>query len=240
MMARHAGHPSRISGPTVSTALDEWRCVRKSVQEAMRRTILAIGGVIGLLLAGCGSSQPRALPITTLAPATSTSTSTTASPAVVDPVPPVITVAYVNSVLAQLDAVYSDALRTTLTTKTVSPSVETMLRAIYADPLYATELRVFHDQLQHIPQDLRTPMGDRITTVAQLISATRSCIFISTHTDFSELVVHPAAPFGSEYYSLVSKIPGDDPNHLNSTPWMFGYNSTSLKPETVPDACRKK
>ena len=214
--------------------------MRKSVQEAMRRTIWAFGGTVVLLLASCGSAHPHAEAPTTSAPPPSTSTSTTTSPPVVDPVPAVITVPYVNSVLAQLDTIYSDALRTTLTTKTIPPSVVTMLRAIYADPLYTTELHVFHDQLQHVPQDLRSPMGVRITTVARLISAQPKCIFISTKTDFSQLVVDPGAPFGSEYYSLVSKSPRDDPHHLNLTPWMFGYNVASLKPEIIPDVCNQK
>lgn len=214
--------------------------MRKSIQEAMRRTIWTLGGAVALLCASCGSAHPTAGAPTTSAPPSSTSTSTTTSPPVVDPVPAVITVPYVNSVLAQLDTIYSDALRTTLTTKTIPPSVDTMLRAIYADPLYATELRVFHDQLQHIPKDLRSPMGVRITTVAQLISAQPNCIFISTHTDFSELVLSPGVPFGSEYYSLVSKSQANDPHHLNLTPWMFGYNAASLKPETVANVCAQR
>lgn len=195
----------------------------------MRRRVWVFGWLLMLsVVAGCGGESHGH------GSAHPTSTTTT----VVDPIPAVITVPYVDSVLAQLNIVYSEALRTSLTTKTVNSQVKTELRAIYADPLYATELRVFRDQLAHIPSDLKSPLGVRVTTVKSIISADKDCIFISTHTDFSQLISGGSSTFASEYYSLVPRISNDDPDHLNPTLWMFGFNSASLRPTSVPNPCK--
>lgn len=154
-----------------------------------------------------------------------------------DPVPAVITVPYVNNVLAQLNRVYSAALKTSLETRSVNSQVKTDLRAIYADPLYSEEVRGFELQLEHLPNDLRSPLGNRVTTVVKLISASRSCIFVSTKEDFSKIVSNPGPRFGSEYYSLVPRKAKDDPDHLNPTPWQFGYNLASIGTEIVNDQC---
>ena len=127
--------------------------------------------------------------------------------------------------------------RTTLTTKTVSAGSEKLLRAIYADPLYAREIGVFRDEVANPPPSLLTPIGVRIMTVAKLFTAQANCIFISTHTDFSKISSYKGEPFGSEYYTLIPKSPADDPGHVNRTPWAFGFNSASLQPETIPDPC---
>jgi hypothetical protein len=193
----------------------------------MRRKLWALGGALLLLVAGCGGKGQAGA---------GASPSTTGRP--VDPVPPVITVGYVNQVLARLNVVYSDALRISLTTKQITPQVKTDLRAIYAGPLYQQELNAFRVQIQHPPPDLRPHIGNRITIVKQLISQRRSCVFIETTTTFSQISSYNGEPFGSEYYSLVKKVAADDPDHLNGTPWMFGFNSASLKPETAVDPCR--
>jgi hypothetical protein len=192
----------------------------------MRRKLWALGGALLLLVAGCGGKGQAGA---------GASPSTTGRP--VDPVPPVITVGYVNQVLARLNVVYSDALRISLTTKQITPQVKTDLRAIYADPLYQQEISGFRLQLQHIPTDLRSHLGDRVITVARLISAGPHCIFIATRTSFSELVVDPPRPVASEYYSLVTKAPNADTQRLNPTPWMFGFNLASLVPKSVADPC---
>jgi hypothetical protein len=189
----------------------------------MRLKIWALGGALLLAVAGCGGTGK----------AGAGGSPTT----VADPVPAVITVSYINHVLAQLNVVYSDALRISLTTKQITPQVKTDLRAIYADPLYQEEINGFELQLKHYPSDLRPHIGNRITTVVKLISASPKCIFITTQENFSQIVAHPGRGFGSEYYSLVRKASKDDPDHLNRTPWQFGYNFASIKPHLVADQC---
>jgi hypothetical protein len=149
----------------------------------------------------------------------------------------VITVAYVNAVLAQLDHVYSGAVRTALAAKTIPPSVITTFRALYADPLYATELNVLRDEILQPPANLKPNPGDLITTVKSIIGSSPSCIFISTTPDYSQILSGQAPEPASEYYSLVTKSTKDDPNHLNPTPWEFGYNFDSFTPQTVANQC---
>jgi len=194
----------------------------------MRRKVWALGGALLLAVAGCGGHAGAGA---------GGSGGGSGGPGGVDPVPAVITVNYVNRVLAQLNVIYSDALRISLTTKQITPQVKTDLRAIYANPLYQEELTLFHDEIVHPPPDLRRMIGVRVTKVAKLISSDRTCIFIETRTSFSQISNYKGVPFGSEYYSLVRKVESDDPTHRNSTPWMFGFNAASIKPQAVTDPC---
>src|SRR5579875_2907419 len=194
----------------------------------MRRKVWALGGALLLAVAGCGGHAGAGA---------GGSGGGSGGPGGVDPVPAVITVNYVNRVLAQLNVIYSDALRISLTTKQITPQVKTDLRAIYANPLYQEELAGFKLQLEHYPTDLRKHIGNRITTVVRLISASPTCIFIATQENFAEILTHPGENFGSEYYSLIRKAPNNDPLHLNRTPWQFGFNFASIKPHEVPNQC---
>ncbi len=191
----------------------------------MRRKVWALGGALLLAVAGCGGHAGAG------------GSGGGSGGRGVDPVPAVITVNYVNRVLAQLNVIYSDALRISLTTKQITPQVKTDLRAIYANPLYQEELAGFKLQLEHYPTDLRKHIGNRITTVVRLISASPICIFIATRENFAEILTHPGEGFGSEYYSLIRKAPSNDPQHLNRTPWQFGFNFASIKPHVVPNQC---
>ena len=194
----------------------------------MRRKVWALGGALLLAVAGCGGHAGAGA---------GGSGAGGSGGRGVDPVPAVITVNYVNRVLAQLNVIYSDALRISLTTKQITPQVKTDLRAIYANPLYQEELAGFKLQLEHYPTDLRKHIGNRITTVVRLISASPTCIFIATRENFSEVLDGPGVRLASEYYSLVKKSAAEDLHHLNPTPWQFGYNLASYVPRQAPNPC---
>src|SRR5689334_16440037 len=100
----------------------------------MRRLIAV--GVLVAVLAACSSGRHRATgPTTTTAP----------DPAVV---PAVITPAYVDAVFVVLNHVYSDAARRLRVAHSVTPEVRADLRAVFNDPVYATQLQAAEQALR--------------------------------------------------------------------------------------------
>jgi hypothetical protein len=156
-----------------------------------------------------------------------------------DVIPPVITAAYVNAVLAALNHVYGDVTRALRSSLAITPDVRRDLRSIFNDPLYAQEIQAAGISLRGAIENVRPNSGDGLTVVTHLISASSSCVFVETSTDLSNVLVNPTPQAASEYYALKPKVNGNDPNRLNPTPWAFAYNAAFLKPTKVKDPCEK-
>lgn len=196
----------------------------------MRRRFLALAAVLAIL-AGCSSASRH-----TASSSTSAHGQTDAAPNP-DVIPPVITPAYVNAVFAVLNHVDGNATRELVADRAVTPTVTRDLRAIYNDPLFATEERIASQTLKGGFGGIKDPPGDVVTTVVQLIDASASCIFIATRSDFESVSVNPGAPAASEYWSLKPKQATNDPGHLNPTPWALSFNADYLTPTTIPNQC---
>ena len=118
----------------------------------MRRKVLMLGGVVLLAIAACsGPSHHSTTPTSVPAPPTSApSTSAPSTVSATDPysVPRVITVAYVNSVLAALAHVASDSAREFSASHQVNSTVRADLRAIFNDPAYAQQIQDLNQNLK--------------------------------------------------------------------------------------------
>jgi hypothetical protein len=133
--------------------------------------------------------------------------------------------------------VYGDATRALATSRKVSEPVKADFRAIFNDPAYAQQLNAAQLSLGGVINNVRKNAGDPLTVVKKLMSGSRSCIFFEATTDLSSVLVHPTPVPSSEYYQLGPKAKGNDPNHLNSTPWAVTYNVAFLTPTSVPNRC---
>jgi hypothetical protein len=202
----------------------------------MRTRLLILGVAVAVALGACSSGTHQSAPPTSVS-----APSTTAVPASDAPnpdvIPPVITVAYVNAVFAVLNHINGDAVRALLLSRAVTPIVETYLRAIYNDPLYAQEVNIARQSLVGNLNNVRQPTGDLLTNVKQLIAASSRCVFVQTQTDFSQVLIRPDPTAASEYFALTPKQPGADPNHQNPTPWALKFNADYKTPTTIPDQC---
>lgn len=197
----------------------------------MRHRFLALAAVALVVLAGCSGPGHGSS-----APATSAGRRTVVAPNP-DVIPAVITPAYVNAVFAVLNHINGNAVRSMLAANSVTPAVRRDLRAIFADPLYAQELKIANQSLHSDLSNVRKPPGDRVTRVHKIISASRHCIFVETTTDLSKVLLRAPAPAASEYYGLDLKTAADDPHHFNPTPWAIYFNATYRNPTTIPDQC---
>jgi hypothetical protein len=202
----------------------------------MRRRLLALGGAVVLAVAACSNGSHQASPPTTL-PGPSTSAAPLAGGPNPDVIPPVITVAYVNAVLRALFHVYGNATRTLLITRQVSTSVKADLRSIYNDPAYKQQLAAAQLSLNGVIDNVRGDAGDPVTVVKRLVSESNTCIFFEASTNLSSVLIHPTPSAASEYYELRPKQAGNDPLHLNPTPWAMSYNVAFLSPTTIPSRC---
>jgi hypothetical protein len=179
-----------------------------------------------LALGACSSAVHRGV-------AASTTTTTSVDP---DVVPAVITAAYVDAVFRVLNHINGEAVRALVAARAVTPEVKLYLRAIYNDPLYATEVKIAQQTLAQL-SNFRHPPGDVDSQVVRVIHAARTCIFVSIAATFSAVVFHPGASAAADYWRLSPKQVGIDPKHLNPTPWALSFNATYPTPTVIPDQC---
>ena len=194
----------------------------------MRRRYLALWAGLLFSAGACAGGSHHSAP-------TTTAPSGGPNP---DVIPSVITPAYVNAVFRVLNHINGDASRALLAAGKVTPGVLTDLRAIFNDPLYAQEVKIAQQSIAGNLSNVRRPPGDTKTTVENLIWATSTCVFAMVLQDYSQVTVRPepAAPPG--YWGLEPKAQGDDPLHLNPTPWALSFNAVFPTPPTsIPNPC---
>lgn len=207
----------------------------------MRRWPL-VAAAAALCLAGCSTtSHPSASPATSAAvnAPSSATPSRTAPSSVINPdvIPPVITIPYVDAVFKVLNHINGNAARTIIGANSLTALAIADLKAIYSPPLLAVELRVFSVGLTQDKSNLRSPMGDRVTTVNKLIFTSSSCMFVETTTQLTNVEISPTAVPASEYWELERKSSIQDPLHLNPTPWALDYNADYMTPTNAPNIC---
>ena|GEM_PF-6183967 len=190
------------------------------------------GFLLTMSAAACDSSSgaERGTASNTVAtePAPTTTTNPYAVPAVID-------VAYVNRVLAGLDAALGDVVRLVYSTRTIPPDAVTRLRALYGNDQV---LQLFLDGLQI---DLRSgfrnykpQIGNKSSVVTQLVTARPDCIFAQVHRDYSAISTDTSAVVNPQWVALRPSTPGKPPGPENPTDWVLiydGFTRSRAQPE---------
>ena len=196
--------------------------------------LLAVVAAVTFGLAACsdggGSGADPTVP-------TSGSTSSTVSRVEgldVSVVPERIDEAYLNAVLAALDAVDGEATRIIVRTKRFPPEAADLLNAIYSDEALESEAEVWFEAIGRDPElgGLKPDPGRRITTVERIISATPACVWMAVKRDYSQTDLDPG-PHRTEYVALHPLDRTNDPGGRNPTPWMIttdGFRSDGSEP----------
>lgn len=199
-----------------------------------RLTIPTAVAALFLSAAACSSSSAdKAGPAATVGtePVTTTTTSPYAVPAVID-------AAYVNRVLAGLDAVVGDAVRIVVAARNLPPEALDRLRAVYAeDELLQLDIDGFQRDLRNGLSDYRPNPGNQVTIVAELINATPACIFSRVRRDYSLVGTNPLPGIGDAWVGLKPIDVSRDPNRYNPTPWAFVYDGFPKDRSRPPDPC---
>jgi hypothetical protein len=198
---------------------------------ARRRWVVAVAAL--LALAACsGDESDSSLPSATLG--TEPPRTTTTDPYAI---PPVIDEAYVNRVLAGLDAAQGEIVRILARTRTISPEVIDRLKAIYADrELLQLQIDIYQETLASGMQNYRTNPGDGVTRVTELISSQMSCIFAKVHRDYTRVAIDPDPRFSNQWIAI-RPVADLALVRYNGTGWAFvyeGFQRDLSAPRTNP------
>jgi len=193
-----------------------------------------LAGIVFAASAACsGSSADKASPTATVAtePAPTTTTDPYAVPATID-------ITYVNQVLAGLDRVMGDVTRLVVRTRTIPPEAYDRLKALYPDD---ERLQRSIDSFQRdLRQDLsgyRAEPGDKTSTVTQLITATRACIFTEVARDYSKVGTTPLPALDVQWIGLKPLDTNRDPSGYNPAKWVFVYEGFPPDRSEPPNPC---
>jgi hypothetical protein len=152
-------------------------------------------------------------------------------------VPSAIDVAYVDRVLAGLDAQLGDVTRILMRTNTFPSEAFDRLKAIYANnESLQLKLDAFQADLRLGFAGYKSSPGNKLTNATKIITASRSCIFVEVRRDYAAVtnttpVSHP---------QLVALQPSDplrDPSKYNPTGWAFAYDGAQPDRTQPPNPC---
>ena len=153
-------------------------------------------------------------------------------------VPAVIDAAYVNKVLAGIDAALGDVFRIVKRTNTIPPEAYAHLKALYSDPDFM-QIRIDGYQL-----DIRTGFrnykpdpGNRKSNVTKILSVRPTCIFVQVLRDYTAVGLNPAADLQTQWVVLRPLDRSRDPNGYNPTPWALAYDGFPPDRTQPPDPC---
>lgn len=174
--------------------------------------------------AGVGNTVPTEPPRTT-------TTNPYAIPAVID-------VAYVNRVLAGLDAAVGDVLRMVMRTNTLPPEALDRLRALYADPDFLQiKIDGYQRDLREGFKNYNADPGNKRSTVTRIVSAQPSCIFVQVNRDYSSVGVRPLKELDIQWVGLKPIDLSRDARRYNPTPWSYVYDGFPPDRSQPPDPC---
>lgn len=153
-------------------------------------------------------------------------------------VPAVIDIAYVNRVLAGLEAINGDIVRIVYRTRTIPVEARERLTAVYATQ---NILQFIIDGLQLDMssgfKNYRPDGGNRVSVVTQLITAQPGCIFAQVHRDYSGITTDTSAVVNPQWIALTPLEPSRDPKQYNATKWSLAYEGFSRERTAPPNPC---
>lgn len=202
-----------------------------------RRTAIRAVAAAALLAASAGACSPSSADRTSTGNtvATEAPQTTTTNPYAV---PAVIDAAYVNRVLAGLDAAVGDVTRMVVRTRTIPREAYDRLRAIYAnDGSLQLAIDIFQNELRKNLAGYSAEPGNQATTVSQLITGKVSCVFARVNRDYSGIGPGAAAASDKNWVVLHRVDPSRDPNGHNAMGWMFAYEGFQPDRSQPPDLC---
>lgn len=174
-------------------------------------------GMVAVALASCSPDREPAFPTATVgtAPPVTPTTDSYAVPAVID-------AAYVNRVLEGLDAAVGEVVRIVVRTRGIPQEAIDRLRALYLDGVrLQLELDSFQDDIRDNFRAYRADPGNKLTSVAEVITGSSACIFVEVLRDYSQVSNNPGDNTSIEWVGLKPRDPSRDPARYNQTPWMI-------------------
>ncbi|MGI8777695.1 MAG: hypothetical protein ACR2LJ_10020 [Acidimicrobiales bacterium] len=199
----------------------------------MRRVVLAVAATGMLAAASCSSSKAG---VTAVGPTVATAPETTTT---TDPyaIPPVIDVAYVNRVLAGLDAAVGDVVRFVVKTHPAPHEITLRLKPLYNDRALAAQLEFFHQDAAENYKGYRSDPANEKSSTLEVIAASSRCIFARVTRDYQPVSANPDVQLSEQWVGLIPLTPERDPNHVNTTGWSYVYDGFQEPHNPPPNPC---
>lgn len=148
-----------------------------------------------------------------------------------------IDTAYVNRVLAGLDAAMGDVTRLVLRTKAIPREAYDRMRAIYSkDDGLQLVIDSFQSDMRRDFFGYKADPGNKVTTVAQLLSVRNTCVFARVTRDYSAVGTNPRTA-EVQWIAVKPSDPTRDPNKYNVTSWSYLYEGFPADHTQPPDPC---
>lgn len=175
--------------------------------------MLALAGL--LLVAACAGDDDSEAVSSATVPAAPTTTTTTNPYAI----PELIDAAYVNRVLAGLDAAVGEVVRLVAATRAISPEAFDRVKALYSgEEVRQRRLDALSLAVASGLRGYRSPPGNQVSTVQEVITARVDCIFARITRDFSA-VVSVERDMPTEWIALKPIAQPPPVAEYNSTGW---------------------
>jgi hypothetical protein len=153
------------------------------------------------------------------------------------PIPKVITVAYVDAVFAQLDALIGNAERSTKVAGKVTQQAIRDMYGVFSPSIAAEQIRGLSVAVQLKFKNVRPNPGNIQTYATRLISGSSSCIFAVVHTDFSATVYKvPKVP--TVEYEGLARTTVFNVREGNQTGWMVFFLYEYFSAHTLTSQCK--
>ena len=206
-----------------------------AVASRTARTIAVAGAAVAVLLAtSCSSADDEGATAARAAIATVPEQTTTTNPYAV---PPVIDAAYVNRVLAGLDAAVGDVVRFVVNNRPGPREIVEHLKPIYNDTEAALQLESFHQDSANNYEGYRNNPGNQVSSVTELVTGTPNCIFAHVSRDYEPVVKKPNPDLADQWMAIVPLDPARDPSRINPTGWMYIYDGFEIDHVRPKDPC---
>lgn len=202
-----------------------------------RAVRLALAALLLAASAACHASSAQKVSGPTATVATEPAPTTTTNPYAV---PPVIDAAYVNKVLAGLDAIRGDVTRQILAAHTIPRDAYDRMRAIYGDDNWL-QLRIdsFQSDIRRNFAGYSATPGNQVTTVVQLLSRDSTCIFARVRRDYSAIGPGASTTSDQNWVALKPLDESRDPGGYNATSWALVYDGFPEDRSEPSNPCAK-
>lgn len=196
----------------------------------------AVMAASALAASACSSSSTGAAGPSATVP-TEPPTTTTTNPYAV---PEVIDVAYVNRVLAGLDALRGDLTRLIVTSRTIPREAYDRMRAMYGtDEWLQLRIDTFQSDMRRGFSGYKLDPGNQITIVNQLLTARKDCIFARVTRDYSAVGPGASSISDKNWVGLIPLDRSRDPKGYNQTQWSLSYDGFPPDRSQPADPCIK-
>ena len=211
-----------------------------------RGWLVAVVGAVAVVAASCGGGGssggdgPGATVPEGSAGSGSSASTTTTAPAAIDITakPDVVTVAYADAVMDELDRLLSEAIREFVANDGPTKRFDDLLNAVYDEPSLENQRSAYGRFALDGTSEFRDPPGDVTTDAVELLKAEPACVVIEVRRTFAATLHEPQAQTGDTVYvALKPTSPDADPSRLNGTPWSIVFDGDVVDGDDPRTAC---